>query len=213
MSTRSEISRTIAKRSCFAFCSRTVSSSRDLSKWSSIARLPRPVMIRMSSMPEATASSTMYWIVGLSTMGSISLGWAFVAGKKRVPKPAAGITALRTLCMPRGTPPYMGARPRIRPIVCPSARVEFDDQLNLYGNGDFLAFRQTDEASASGLDIPFQVRGHLGARLEGSPHDVQIAALLAQRHGVARVDLVGRNVYLPTVQGDVAVGHELSGLM
>ena len=27
-------------------------------------------------------------------MGSISLGVAFVAGKKRVPKPAAGITAL-----------------------------------------------------------------------------------------------------------------------
>jgi hypothetical protein len=27
-------------------------------------------------------------------MGSISLGWAFVAGKKRVPKPATGKTAL-----------------------------------------------------------------------------------------------------------------------
>ena len=48
----------------------------------------------MSSMPEASASSMMYWIVGLSTIGSISLGQAFVAGKKRVPKPAAGITAL-----------------------------------------------------------------------------------------------------------------------
>jgi hypothetical protein len=30
-------------------------------------------------------------------MGSISFGWAFVAGKKRVPSPAAGITALRIL--------------------------------------------------------------------------------------------------------------------
>ena len=29
-------------------------------------------------------------------MGIISLGTALVAGKKRVPKPAAGITALRT---------------------------------------------------------------------------------------------------------------------
>jgi len=28
-------------------------------------------------------------------MGSISLGWAFVAGRKRVPSPAAGKTALR----------------------------------------------------------------------------------------------------------------------
>jgi hypothetical protein len=28
-------------------------------------------------------------------MGSISFGWAFVAGRKRVPSPAAGKTALR----------------------------------------------------------------------------------------------------------------------
>jgi hypothetical protein len=34
-------------------------------------------------------------MMGLSTMGSISLGWALVAGKKRVPSPAAGNTALR----------------------------------------------------------------------------------------------------------------------
>ena len=33
---------------------------------------------------------------GLSTNGSISLGEAFVAGRKRVPSPAAGIMALRT---------------------------------------------------------------------------------------------------------------------
>src|SRR6266404_1140373 len=33
---------------------------------------------------------------GLSTSGSISFGWAFVAGRKRVPNPAAGKTALRT---------------------------------------------------------------------------------------------------------------------
>jgi hypothetical protein len=41
-------------------------------------------------------SSTTYWICGLSTTGSISFGCAFVAGRKRVPKPAAGSTALRT---------------------------------------------------------------------------------------------------------------------
>jgi hypothetical protein len=56
-------------------------------------------MIKMSSMPEASAYSMMYWIVGLSTIGSISLGHAFVAGKKRVPKPAAGITALVIFCI------------------------------------------------------------------------------------------------------------------
>src|SRR3954454_20822674 len=53
-------------------------------------------MIRMSSMPARTASSTTYWIAGLSTTGSISLGCAFVAGRNRVPSPAAGMTALVT---------------------------------------------------------------------------------------------------------------------
>ena len=57
----------------------------------------RPVMMRMSSMPAATASSTTYWMAGLSTTGSISLGCALVAGRKRVPRPAAGMTALVTL--------------------------------------------------------------------------------------------------------------------
>src|ERR1700753_2673255 len=50
----------------------------------------------ISVQPAATASSTPYWISGLSTIGSISLGVALVAGKKRVPNPAAGKTALRT---------------------------------------------------------------------------------------------------------------------
>ena len=44
-------------------------------------------------MPLLAASSTIYWIAGLSTIGSISLGMAFDAGSTRVPKPAAGITA------------------------------------------------------------------------------------------------------------------------
>src|SRR5438552_15208896 len=48
------------------------------------------------SMPLAIASSTPYWMVGLSTSGSISFGCALVAGRKRVPRPAAGKTALRT---------------------------------------------------------------------------------------------------------------------
>ena len=46
-------------------------------------------------MPARTASSTTYWMAGLSTTGSISLGCALVAGRNRVPRPAAGITALR----------------------------------------------------------------------------------------------------------------------
>ena len=36
------------------------------------------------------ASSTAYWISGLSTTGSISFGIALVAGRKRVPSPPTG---------------------------------------------------------------------------------------------------------------------------
>src|SRR5579862_6820592 len=45
------------------------------------------------------ASSTPYWISGLSTSGNISFGCALVAGRKRVPSPAAGNTALRTFAI------------------------------------------------------------------------------------------------------------------
>src|SRR4029079_4808466 len=61
-----------------------------------MAFLPRPVTMMMLVMPAATASSMTYWMMGLSTRGSISLGWALVAGRKRVPRPAAGNTALRS---------------------------------------------------------------------------------------------------------------------
>ena len=36
-----------------------------------------------------------YWMTGRSTTVSISLGIALVAGRKRVPRPATGKTALR----------------------------------------------------------------------------------------------------------------------
>src|SRR5215471_17910902 len=61
-----------------------------------MAVLPRPVMMMIWSQPAASASSTPYWMIGLSTRGSISLGCALVAGRKRVPNPAAGNTALQT---------------------------------------------------------------------------------------------------------------------
>src|SRR6478609_2293623 len=51
----------------------------------------------MSVIPAAAASSTAYWIKGLSTTGSISFGLALVAGRKRLPSPATGNTALVTL--------------------------------------------------------------------------------------------------------------------
>jgi hypothetical protein len=44
----------------------------------------------------AVASSTTYWMAGLSTIGGISFGVALVAGGKRVPSSAAGTIVLRT---------------------------------------------------------------------------------------------------------------------
>ncbi len=73
------------------------SSSGTESKWFEIAFLLRPMITRMSVMPACAASSTTYWIAGLSTTGSISLGIALVAGRNRVPRPAAGMTALKGL--------------------------------------------------------------------------------------------------------------------
>ena len=61
-----------------------------------MARFWLLVTMTTCSMPAATASSTAYWITGLSTSGSISFGCALVAGRKRVPHPAAGNTAVRT---------------------------------------------------------------------------------------------------------------------
>src|SRR5947209_18413690 len=90
------ICRTISACLTLPRCSRKRSSSGAESKWSSIAFLPLPVTMMMFSMPEATHSSTTYWISGLSTTGSISLCCALVAGRDRVPSPAAGRTALRT---------------------------------------------------------------------------------------------------------------------
>src|ERR1700735_1809899 len=54
-------------------------------------------MTRMiSSMPDATASSTTTWIAGVSTTGRISLGITFEDGSIRVPMPAARMTAFLT---------------------------------------------------------------------------------------------------------------------
>ncbi len=48
-------------------------------------------------VPDSIASSIMYCKVGLSTIGNISFGCDFVAGRNLVPNPAAGIMAFLTL--------------------------------------------------------------------------------------------------------------------
>ena len=62
-----------------------------------------------SSAFDAKPSSTTYWMTGRSTTSSISFGCAFVAGRKRVPKPAAGISAFIGNLSSRGN--IQGKRP------------------------------------------------------------------------------------------------------
>src|SRR5262249_8496201 len=87
--------RSCLSRSLLPCCCSIASSSGSESKWSSMARLVAPVMNTRRRAPAASASSTAYWMRGLSTTGSISLGLALVAGRKRVPRPATGNTAVR----------------------------------------------------------------------------------------------------------------------
>ena len=65
-------------------------------------------------MPARTASSTTNWIAGLSTTGSISFDCALVAGRKRVPRPAAGMTALWTVAIGLLSSSASALRPRSR---------------------------------------------------------------------------------------------------
>src|SRR5271155_924373 len=73
-------------------------------------------------------------MIGLSTRGSISLGWALVAGRNRVPRPAAGKTALRT---------FMGIGGRRSLVVGWATSVAGQLYLLGFGAGDsrFLVIR------------------------------------------------------------------------
>src|SRR4051794_20493647 len=104
-----------------------------MSKWSSSAVLPRPVTKIICSIPASSASSTAYWMSGRSTTVSISLGIALVAGRKRVPRPATGKTALRTFFIytpeKRGWPPRSAGRREVERVVL--ARLRFLQALVL----------------------------------------------------------------------------------
>ena len=86
----------LARPASSPLASRTSSSSTFRSKWSSMLVLLRAVTISTSVRPAAAASSTTYWMAGVSMTGSISFGIALVAGTNLVPRPAAGMTALET---------------------------------------------------------------------------------------------------------------------
>src|SRR6185437_5388110 len=99
-----------------------------------MARLEAPVTNTRRVAPAARASSTAYWMSGLSTTGSISFGLALVAGRKRVPRPSTGKTAVRITdfgviliaSLPRitpGTPPSVSCKwvPQASPSSCSQA--------------------------------------------------------------------------------------------
>ena len=74
-----------------------------LKKSSKSWRSPLWTMRQISSIPELTASSIITMIAGLalpsrSTIGNNSFLTTLDAGNKRVPNPAAGITAFLTRC-------------------------------------------------------------------------------------------------------------------
>src|SRR6476659_3973417 len=95
----------------------------------------------MSVMPAATASSTAYWMSGLSTTGSISLGEALVAGRNRVPIPATGKTAFVTFCISLCTEQLeelglvQDRHPQLARLVELGAGfIARDDVIRLFGN-------------------------------------------------------------------------------
>ena len=96
--------RTISSRSCLPRCSRLRSSSTLQLKCSTTVVLPGLITMMISSMPDATASSTTTSIAGVSTTGKISLGITFDEGSIRVPIPAARMTAFFTFIAVRFFP-------------------------------------------------------------------------------------------------------------
>src|ERR1043165_6900593 len=91
----------------------------------------------ISSIPAATHSSTISWMLGVSTSGSISFGTAFVAGRNRVPSPATGSTALRTLFVVMFGLPFYA---RLYPTPPRPEGVAGGDEGAGDGSGDAIAY-------------------------------------------------------------------------
>ena len=74
-------------------------SAESSSKWFSIDTFRAPVTNSNRRTPASISSSATYWTTGLRPTGNISLGWLLVAGSRRVPCPATGITAMLMVMM------------------------------------------------------------------------------------------------------------------
>ena len=74
--------------------SRVPSSTRSSTKCATTPSLPSEVMMISRWAPASAASAATSSIPGVSTTGSNSFGTVLVAGRNRVPSPAAGTTAV-----------------------------------------------------------------------------------------------------------------------
>ena len=101
--------RTFSSIKCLPRASRVPSSTRSSTKCATTPSLPSDVTITSRSPPASAASAATNSIPGVSTTGRSSLGTVFVAGRNRVPRPAAGTIAVYGMT-------YLRARHR-RPLV------------------------------------------------------------------------------------------------
>src|SRR6266702_2001308 len=158
-----------------------------------MARLPRPVMKMRSVMPAATASSTAYWMSGLSTIGSISLGEALVAGRKRVPRPATGNTAFVTFCI------FLDAQQLEELFFVENRDAEFPRAIEFRAgvvSGHHvvgLLRNGPGDLAAEGFDPVLRLVARHGGERSGEDHDVT-------REG-ARAGLLRRRAFLPMHAG------------
>src|SRR4051812_44069143 len=135
------------------------------------------------SMPAATASSTAYWITGLSTSGSISFGCALVAGRNRVPQPAAGKTALRTRIEPLWGGLWWGRPVYPWPFRGPLQRPPVPRRRTRQGR----VSRQARDASVRVCGILRRVPGGLGDHVRERAWPIEIREVERPRddHGPA----------------------------
>ena len=90
--------------------------------------------------------------------------------------------------------------------------VEVNDELLVDGLGDVGALREVDELAAHAGAVPFEPRIVVGARGEGVGDDFERFAALADGDDVAFFQRIGGDIDDIAVDGDVAVGDELTGL-
>ena len=94
-----------------------------------------------STSSGSSASSTTYWITGLSRTGSISLGVHLVPGRKRVPRPAAGMIAFILF-----KDPFAGAKRPKRAARRPQTKLRY---RSILPPETYVAVRQTQFFSRS----------------------------------------------------------------